>query len=75
MLDTVKIYMEEWQGLGKGEENYSVLGMLDIGGRHIDTVRYGKESIGNKLVVYIIIVLVKGEEGLVSWMWRTQWFI
>ena len=68
MLEIVKIYMEEFQGLGQGEEYYDVLGLIELGVRNNATYRDGTEAIGNKLVVYIIIGLVKGEEGLVSWM-------
>ena len=42
MLDTVKIYMKEWQGLGQGEEYYDVMGMIQLGGRKYATVRDGK---------------------------------
>ena len=75
MLEIVKIYMEEWQGLGQGEEDYAVLGLIELGGRNNATYRDGTEAIGNKLAVYIIIGLVKGEEGLVIWLWHTQWDI
>ena len=44
------------------------MGMIDIGGRNCVTVRDGIEPAGNKVVVYIILGLVKVEEGLVSWM-------
>ena len=66
MLDTVKIYMKEWQGLGQGEEYYAVMGMIELGGGKFATVRDEKEAAGNKLAVFIIIGLVKGEYGLVS---------
>ena len=39
--------------------------MIEIGGRNYATVRDGIEPAGNKVVVYIIIGLLKGEEGLV----------
>ena len=68
MLEIVNIYMEEWQSLGQGEEYYAVSGLIELGGRNNAAYRDGTEAIGNKLAVYIIIGLVKGKEGLVSWM-------
>ena len=68
MLEIVKKYMEEFQGLGQGEEDYDVSGLIELGGRNNATYRDGTEAIGNKLAVYIIIGVVKGKEGLVSWM-------
>ena len=68
MLEIVKKYMEEFQGLGQGEEDYDVSGLIELGGKNNATYRYGTEAVGNKLAVYIIIGLVKGEEGLVSWL-------
>ena len=41
------------------------MGLIQIGGSKYATVRHGKESAVNKVVVYIIIGLLKGEEGLV----------
>ena len=44
MLDTVKIYMKEWQGIGQGEEYYAVMGMIELVGMKCATVRDGKEA-------------------------------
>ena len=61
--------MEEWQGIGQGEEDYYVSVLIELWGENYGTIRYGTESDVNNMGFYIVIYLVKGKEVLAYWMW------